>query len=253
MPTFMKRISPKNNRDSVAGRGVMNCYCDFFMRFLPADYAAVLCMISSVALLYTGVFAMALEEPKLPIWNRSENPIVANAQRTTVNILLFDLAGADDSKSLLKALPATDVRTNKNYGTKQVVLPLGGKLLRVVKSSKTADVAFFPDISTIENKRSVQDVGVSFDKTITGIGLRSLQATITSSETYVPIGRLVNSCPFIPTIGFRFKAGKDEAWWLVSEFCVTGMLAKKDDNWLEIRSVEIRPAALETLNSLARN
>jgi hypothetical protein len=60
----------------------------------------------------------------------------------------------------------------------------------------------------------------------------------------VQVPGLEKSCPFEPAIGFQFATDAGEAWWLVSDYCETGMLVAKADDWRRASAVNIKREAL---------
>lgn len=118
------------------------------------------------------------------------------------------------------------------------------KLISVVQSAQSSRPFSFPDSGAFGPARSVQSVKTLAGKELSGTKLNRLRELMFAPESYVQIPGLQKSCPFEPSMGFQFANDGGEAWWLVSDFCETGMLVGKADDWRRSSPVNIKHEAV---------
>jgi hypothetical protein len=92
--------------------------------------------------------------------------------------------------------------------------------------------------------RSVQSAKILPGEQLTGAAFNRLRDLMFVPESYVQVPGLQTSCPFEPAIGFQFAADAGETWWLVSDYCETGMLVTKADDWRRTSTVNIKRETL---------
>jgi tetratricopeptide (TPR) repeat protein len=124
------------------------------------------------------------------------------------------------------------------------VLSSNGKLINVVQVAQASQSFSFPDSGAFGPARSVQSVKTLAGEELSGANLNRLRERMFAPESYVQVPGLQKSCPFEPSIGFQFATDEGEAWWLVSDFCETGMLVAKADDWRRTSPVNIRHEAV---------
>jgi tetratricopeptide (TPR) repeat protein len=118
------------------------------------------------------------------------------------------------------------------------------KLISVVHAAQKSRSFYFPDSGKFGPLRSVQSAKTLPGEEFAGAALNRLRDLMFAPESYVQVPGLQKSCPFEPAIGFRFAADAGEAWWLVSDYCETGMLVAKADDWRRTSPVNIKREAL---------
>jgi hypothetical protein len=124
------------------------------------------------------------------------------------------------------------------------VLSSNEKLISVVQAAQSSRPFSFPDSGAFGPARSIQSVKNLAGEKLSGAKLNRLRELMFAPESYVQLPGLQKSCPFEPSIGFQFAADGGEAWWLVSDFCETGMLVGKADDWRRTSPVNIKHEAV---------
>jgi tetratricopeptide (TPR) repeat protein len=124
------------------------------------------------------------------------------------------------------------------------VLSSNDKLISVVQGARASHSFSFPDSGAFGPARSVQSVKTLAGDELSGAKLNRLRELMFAPESYVQLPGLQKSCPFEPSIGFQFATDEGEAWWLVSDFCETGMLVAKADDWRRTSPVNIKHEAV---------
>jgi tetratricopeptide (TPR) repeat protein len=124
------------------------------------------------------------------------------------------------------------------------VLSSNDKLISVVQGAQASQSFSFPGSGAFGPARSVQSVKTLAGDEIAGAKLNRLRELMFAPESYVQLPGLQKSCPFEPSIGFQFATDEGEAWWLVSDFCETGMLVAKADDWRRTSPVNIKHEAV---------
>jgi tetratricopeptide (TPR) repeat protein len=114
------------------------------------------------------------------------------------------------------------------------------KLISVVQGAQASQSFYFPDSGAFAPVRSVQTVKTLAGEEVSGAKLNRLRELMFAPESYVPIPGLQKFCPFEPSTGFEFATDAGEAWWLVSDFCETGLLVAKADDWRRTSPVNIK-------------
>jgi tetratricopeptide (TPR) repeat protein len=124
------------------------------------------------------------------------------------------------------------------------VLSSNDKLISVVQGAQASQSFSFPGSGAFGPVRSVQSVKTLAGDEMSGAKLNRLRELMFAPESYVQLPGLQKSCPFEPSIGFRFATDEGEAWWLVSDFCETGMLVAKADDWRRTSPVNLKHEAV---------
>jgi tetratricopeptide (TPR) repeat protein len=125
------------------------------------------------------------------------------------------------------------------------------KLISVVQGAQTSRPFYFPETGALGPARSVQNVRTLAGDALSGTKLNRLRELMFSAESYVQVPGLQKSCPFEPSIGFQFATDGGEAWWLVSDYCETGMLVAKSDDWRRTSPVNIKHEAVRVFMRFA--
>jgi tetratricopeptide (TPR) repeat protein len=123
-------------------------------------------------------------------------------------------------------------------------LSTNNKLISVVQGAQASKSFSFPDSGAFGSTRSVQSVKTLAGDELSGAKLNRLRELMFAPESYVQLPGLQKSCPFEPSIGFQFTTDEGEAWWLVSDFCETGMLVAKADDWRRTSPVNLKHQAV---------
>jgi len=118
------------------------------------------------------------------------------------------------------------------------------KLIALVQGARTSRSFYFPGSGAFGPARSVQSVKTLAGEELSGAKLNRLRELMFAPESYVQVPGLQKSCSFEPSIGFQFATDGGEAWWLVSDFCETGMLVAKADDWRRTSPVNIKHEAV---------
>jgi tetratricopeptide (TPR) repeat protein len=124
------------------------------------------------------------------------------------------------------------------------LLSSNDKLISVVQGARASRSFYFPESGTVGPARSVQSVKTLAGEELSGAKLNRLRDLMFAPESYVQVPGLQKSCPFEPSIGFQFMTEGGEAWWLVSDYCETGMLVAKADDWRRTLPVNIKHGAV---------
>jgi tetratricopeptide (TPR) repeat protein len=124
------------------------------------------------------------------------------------------------------------------------VLSSNNKLLSIVHGTEATHSFSFPDSGAFGPARSVQSVKTLAGGELSGAKLNRLRELMFAPESYVQLPGLQKSCPFEPSIGFQFATDEGEAWWLVSDFCETGMLVAKADDWRRTSPLNLKHDAV---------
>jgi hypothetical protein len=78
---------------------------------------------------------------------------------------------------------------------------------------------------------------------LSGAKLHRLRDLMFEPDSYVQVPGLQKACSFEPSTGFQFATDGAEVWWLVSDYCETGMLVAKADDWRQTSPVNIKHEA----------
>lgn len=123
------------------------------------------------------------------------------------------------------------------------LLSSNDKLTGVVQGARTSRSFYFPESEAVGPARSVQTVKALAGEELSGGKLSRLRDLMFAPESFLQLPGLDKSCAFEPSIGFQFATDRGEAWWLVSDYCETGMLVGKADDWRRVSPVNIKHEA----------
>ena len=137
---------------------------------------------------------------------------------------------------------ATAVCTNENF------CPFSATLARALLNAKSARRFRFPQSNSFGPIRTLEKTEKVEVDEIVGSNLDQLRTLILS--VVKPDTGPRKSCPFAPSLGFQFLSGGVEVWWLVSNFCETGMLVSAHDDWRRSPLVNISRGALQSFQQL---
>jgi hypothetical protein len=116
----------------------------------------------------------------------------------------------------------------------EVTTRLDRGLVTIVQGATVAEAVSFPNVGALTYLRSVEKVQTRLESRITGSDLTTLKSALFADASYDLTPGLAKSCPFDPSFGFRFQSENEVAWWLISESCQTGMLARNEEDWRRV-------------------
>lgn len=130
------------------------------------------------------------------------------------------------------------------------VVPFDKALVAAMQAGLRSQVFFFPVDSALGPFRSIDSTAVIPGPGIPGPSMEKLRDFLLSPATYKNDRNIQKSCPFIPSLGFKFSGGIEETWWLMSEYCETAMLVRGNDNWWRASPLTLNFDALRTLDQI---
>jgi hypothetical protein len=133
-----------------------------------------------------------------------------------------------------------------------VALALDNELVAAVKGATNVVAYALPDAGSLGPDRTIEQSKLVAIRELDGTALDRLRALILSADSFDLTQGLAKSCPFIPSIGFKFAAPGTEGWWLVSYNCETAMLARRNDRWPRIPPLNLKPDSLKAFQQLAK-
>jgi hypothetical protein len=116
-------------------------------------------------------------------------------------------------------------------------------LQKIIEAASDAQVNFFPGEQHIGDEHSVAGVKVRAGPRLTGAVFQRLRSEILSPHSRQGRSGQVPSCPFYPSVGFKFGDGAKEAWWLVSKRCQTAFVVDRKEIWQKKGSMPINLTA----------
>jgi hypothetical protein len=151
---------------------------------------------------------------------------------------------------LLSVIPSQGAQVTAIAGTclNNSLNPFNAKLAKTLYAATNARQFSFPQSGSFGPSRTILSTEKTPGETITEQMFEQLRTQIVASVRSG--GGPVKTCPFEPTTGFQFLAGDEEAWWLVSQFCRTGMLVSPTDAWNRVPVVNLTPEAVANFESI---
>ncbi|WP_128932104.1 hypothetical protein [Bradyrhizobium zhanjiangense] len=142
------------------------------------------------------------------------------------------------------------VRCEDADSAQATTLPTRDKELAVVVKAATGAVVYaLPDAADLGPERSIDHSRLVMIRELDAAATEQLRNLIASAD---PTTGPVKSCPFAPSIAFKFTALGTEAWWLVSYNCETAILARRNDNWRGIQPLNLKADVLAAFQNLAK-
>lgn len=125
---------------------------------------------------------------------------------------------------------------------------LDKELAAAVKAATSAVVYALPDAASLGPDRSIDRSRLVMIRELNAAATEQLRNLIVSLDA--PSGP-IKSCPFVPSIAFKFTALGTEAWWLVSNDCEAAILARRTDSWRGIPQLDLKADVLRAFQKLA--